>query len=74
MQGGDVERAAEWICSHPDDIAAMELDVTTSREPSTSSEQPLPDGSGSMSVLLLLNENCVYIPIAFCKYAGPESL
>ncbi|BBN00627.1 ubiquitin carboxyl-terminal hydrolase 5/13 [Marchantia polymorpha subsp. ruderalis] len=55
VSGGDVERAAEWICSHPDDIVAMELDVTTSREPSTSSEQPLPDGSGKYQLLAFVS-------------------
>ncbi|KAL2643337.1 hypothetical protein R1flu_010924 [Riccia fluitans] len=55
VSGGDVERAAEWICSHPDDIIAMDLDVNTAREPSTSSEQPLPDGPGKYQLLAFVS-------------------
>ncbi|KAL3696589.1 hypothetical protein R1sor_010665 [Riccia sorocarpa] len=55
VSGGDVERAAEWICSHPDDVIAMDLDVNTTREPSTSSEQPLPDGPGKYQLLAFVS-------------------
>jgi len=41
-----MERAAEWILSHPEESVAMELDVGTGSH-ETQSEVNLPDGSGS---------------------------
>lgn len=45
-QGGNVERAAEWIFNNPDDTVAMELDGGTGTH-ETQPEVQLPDGSGS---------------------------
>lgn len=42
-----MERAAEWICTHPDDATAMELDVSTASESSPAPGLNLPDGPGS---------------------------
>lgn len=44
--GGDVERAAEWIFTHPDDISAMDVDVSN-----TATEQSFPDGKGEYKLL-----------------------
>jgi len=50
-QGGNMERAAEWILNHPEESVAMELDVGTGTH-ETQSEVQLPDGSGSKSQVL----------------------
>lgn len=44
-----MERAAEWIFSHPEEATAMELDMGTGNESISGSETNLPDGSGSKS-------------------------
>lgn len=49
--GGDVERAAEWIFTHPEDISAMELDADNSNASSTATEQSFPDGKGEYKLL-----------------------
>ena len=52
-QGGDVERAAEWIFNHPEESTAMELDVGAGTQEASSAEASLPDGSGSKGLILL---------------------
>lgn len=49
--GGDVERAAEWIFTHPDDISAMDVDAENSNVSNTATEQSFPDGKGEYKLL-----------------------
>ncbi|KAH7299449.1 hypothetical protein KP509_24G012200 [Ceratopteris richardii] len=50
--GGDVERAAEWIFTHPDEINAMDVDADNSLAAATSvPEESYPDGAGEYKLL-----------------------
>lgn len=65
-QGGDVERAAEWIFNHPEESTAMELDVGAGTQEASSAEASLPDGSGSKSLIFFnlvgyLAHNCLFL-------------
>ncbi|CAM6094678.1 unnamed protein product [Calypogeia fissa] len=55
VTGGDVERAAEWICTHPDDASAMELDVRNASESTRSPLLSLPDGPGKYQLLAFIS-------------------
>eukprot|EP00250_Pteridium_aquilinum_P014295 c21898_g1_i1 orf=273-2696(-) len=46
--GGDVERAAEWIFAHPDE---MDVDADTSDVSSTATPESFPDGKGEYKLL-----------------------
>ncbi|MCO5567197.1 hypothetical protein L7F22_020885 [Adiantum nelumboides] len=49
--GGDVERAAEWIFTHPDEISAMDVDADNSNVLTTGTEVSFPDGRGEYKLL-----------------------
>lgn len=44
-QGGDIEKATDWIFSNPDAAGSSDMDATTSSAPSA--DAGLPDGGGS---------------------------
>lgn len=50
-----MERAAEWICTHPDDTNEMEVDVSASSESTPAPGLHLPDGPGSKFLTLLVS-------------------
>lgn len=49
--GGDVERAAEWIFTHPDESIAMDVDADTTNSASAGMEETFPDGKGEYKLL-----------------------
>lgn len=55
LQGGDIEKATDWIFSNPD-ASVSNMDATASNTASGSNDADLPDGGGSE--LLLLNYFC----------------
>ena len=44
-QGGDIEKATDWIFSNPDAASSSDMDATTSSTPTA--DAGLPDGGGS---------------------------
>ncbi|KAL4201858.1 hypothetical protein AMTRI_Chr02g260840 [Amborella trichopoda] len=52
--GGDVEKATDWIFSHPDASATMDMDATSS-ETEPTSDQGLPDGDGRYKLMAFVS-------------------
>lgn len=46
LKGGNIERATDWIFSHPDESCEPDATGASSSVPSTTQEE-LPDGDGS---------------------------
>jgi len=46
-QGGDIERATDWIFSNPDASSTCDMDTTGSSCAAASVDADLPDGPGS---------------------------
>lgn len=49
--GGDVERAAEWILTHPDDTVSMDVDTAMGQVATNGVDESVPDGQGKYKLL-----------------------
>lgn len=47
FQGGDIEKATDWIFNNPGASVSADMDATTSDTAPTSADAGLPDGGGS---------------------------
>lgn len=47
LQGGDIEKATDWIFNNPDASAVSDMDATTSSTAQTPADAGLTDGGGS---------------------------
>ncbi|XP_058090686.1 ubiquitin carboxyl-terminal hydrolase 14 isoform X3 [Magnolia sinica] len=52
--GGDIEKATDWIFSHPDASSLVDMDATTSSEQS-SIDPELPDGGGRYKLMAIVS-------------------
>lgn len=46
-QGGDIEKATDWIFNNPGASASADMDTATSNTTSVPADSELPDGGGS---------------------------
>lgn len=47
LQGGDIEKATDWIFNNPDASTSSDMDAATSSTAQTPADAGLPDGGGS---------------------------
>jgi hypothetical protein len=47
LQGGDIEKATDWIFNNPDASVSSDMDTSTSSSKPTPDDTELPDGGGS---------------------------
>lgn len=81
FQGGDIEKATDWIFSNPDP-SSLDLDATTSNTAPTPTDAGLPDGGGSEFLLykfiyffnVILSHTCISLSMFPCGLAAIASL
>jgi len=47
LQGGDIEKATDWIFNNPDASVSSDMDTSTSSSKPSPGDTELPDGRGS---------------------------
>lgn len=67
-QGGDIEKATDWIFNNPDASVSTDMDATTSENAPTAADAGLPDGGGSKYRTPVIIFTHTYVCVVYNTY------